>query len=66
MCRRRSQLPGSGRKTPPDFLVALSDVKKWSGGSLGYPGVVRRPFRMIESGWESLPNAREWTEGPPG
>ena len=47
-----SRISGSGRE-------ALSNVKKWSGGSLGCPGVVGRPSWMIERGRETLPNVRK-------
>ena len=32
-------MSGSGRE-------ALHDVRKWSGGPTGYPGVILIPFRM--------------------
>ena len=35
---------------------ALLDVREWSGGPPGCPGVVGRPSRMTESGREALPD----------
>ena len=29
-------------------------------------GIDRRPSRMSKSGWEALPDVREWLGGPPG
>ena len=56
----------SGRET-------LLKVWKWLGGSLGCPGVVGRPSRLLGSGRETFLNVRdalldirEWSEGPPG
>ena len=49
---------------------ALQDVRKWSGGPPGCPGVVGRPSRMSGCGREALsdvretrPDVREWSEG---
>ena len=30
------------------------DVREWSGGPFGCPGVVGKPFRMSRSGLEAL------------
>ena len=60
---------GSGRK-------ALTNVREWSRGAYrcsrvvavghpGCPGVVGRPSRMSRSGWEALPENREWSGGLP-
>ena len=52
---------------------ALPDVRVWSEGPPGCPGVVGRPSRMSGSGREALtvgretfPNVWEWSGGPPG
>ena len=45
---------------------ALSDAREWSGGPPRYPGVVESPYRMSGSGWETLPDVQECTEGYPG
>ena len=45
---------------------ALPDVRKWSGGPCGCPGVAGRPSQMSGSGQETLLNVREWSGGPPG
>ena len=52
-------MSGSGRE-------ALPDVREWSGGPPGCPGVVGRPTRMsgsgreaISNGWEALMDGRE-------
>ena len=58
-------------------LESLSDVREWSGGPPGCPGVVGRPFRMVgrparmsTSGREAilngrvdLPDVQEWSGG---
>ena len=59
-------MSGSGRESVTDFREALSDireysggppdVRKWLGGTLGYPGVDERLSRMSESGAEALPD----------
>ena len=58
---------------PPGCLEGLVDAQEWSGGPPGCPGVVEkpswmyeRPARMSGSGWEALPNVREWSEGAHG
>ena len=38
---------------------ALPEVREWSGGLPGCPGVVGRPSRMSGSGRESLTGGRE-------
>ena len=43
---------------------ALPDVREWSGGPPGGPGVVVRPFRRSGSGREALLNDREWVGMP--
>ena len=55
----------SGQEAPPN-------IWQWSGGPTGSSGVVGRPSRMIESGWESLQevweallDVQEWLGGPP-
>ena len=50
---------GSGRET-------LSEVREWSGGPPGCPGVVWRPSRMYASGREALTHVRECSGGNPG
>ena len=55
---------------------ALKDVREWSGGPRGCPGVIGRPSRLSGSDWDALPNVREssgvvcdvreWSGGPPG
>ena len=62
-------MSGSGRE-------AIPDVRKWSGGHAGCPGVVGRPsrcprvvgrpFRMFGSCREALSDVREWSGGPLG
>ena len=52
----------------------LSDVREWSGGLFGCPGVVGRPSRMSgsgrddlrksENGWMVLSDVREWSGDP--
>ena len=44
-------MSGSGRQ-------AIPNVREWSGGPLGSPGVVGRPFRMSGCGREALPDDR--------
>ena len=56
--REALTMSGSGRK-------ALPDVREWSGGSLGCPRVVGRPFRLSGSGRKTLPDVRVWSRGPP-
>ena len=51
-------MSGSGRE-------AIPDVREWSGGPPGCPGVVGRPSRMSGSGQEALPNVRAWSRGHP-
>ena len=41
-CERLSRMSGSGREDLPN-------VREWSGGPSGYPGVVRRPSLMTGS-----------------
>ena len=50
----RKDLPmsGSGRKD-------LLDVREWSGGPPGCPGVVGRPFRMSRSGPDTLQDVQK-------
>ena len=48
-------MSGSGRD-------ALLDVREWSGGPPGYPGVVGSPLRMSVCDWEALSDVREWWE----
>ena len=45
-------MSGSGRDGIPN-------VREWSGGPLGCPGVVWRPSRLSGSGRETLPDVRE-------
>ena len=49
---------GNGREARPD-------IRKWSGDTSGYPGVVGRHFRISLSIWETLPDVREWWEALP-
>ena len=37
----------------------LGDVREWSRGSPGYPGVVGRLFRMYGNGPEAIQDVRE-------
>ena len=45
---------------------ALLDIREFSEGPPGYPGVVERLSWMSGSGWEALPDDQEWLGGPPG
>ena len=45
-------MSGSGR-------LAHLDVREWSGGPAGCPGVVGRPSRMSGCDQEALPDDRE-------
>ena len=51
---------------------SFPDVRNWSGGPPGCPGVVemsgrgREASRLYGCGREALPDVREWTGGPPG
>ena len=56
----------SGRESLTGGRVALPDVRDWSGGPPGCPGVVGWPFRMSGIGRVALPVFREWSEGSPG
>ena len=56
--REHTRMSGNGRE-------ALPDVREWSGGPPGCPGVVGMPSRMSRSGWEALPENREWSGGLP-
>ena len=57
------------------YREALTDVKEWSLGLPGCPGVFGRTSRMSESGRETLPDVwelsearqdvREWSKGNP-
>ena len=58
-------MSGSGRE-------AFPDVRVWSRGPFGCPGVVVRPARMsgcereaLPDVLEALPNVREGSEDPP-
>ena len=44
---------------------ALPNVREWSRGPPGCPGVIQRPSRMSDSGREDIPVVREWSGGPP-
>ena len=44
---------------------SFPDVREWSGGPPGYPGVVGRPSWMTGSGLEALPVVRDWSGDPP-
>ena len=57
---------GIGRETLLYFREVLSDVREYSGGLPGGPGVVGMPSRMSGSGRETHPNVREWSRNPPG
>ena len=73
--RRPSEMSGSGRESIPYdqgalpnvrySLVILPDVREWSGGPPGCPGIVGWPSRMSGSGRDSLPNVQEWSGNPP-
>ena len=59
-------MSGSGQE-------ALPNVREWSGGPPGCPGVVGMSSQMSGSGQESLsdvrealPDVRVWSRGPPG
>ena len=54
--REALRLSGNGREALPDVREALSDDRECSEGPLECPGVVGRPFRMIRSGRDALPN----------
>ena len=67
-------MSGCGREYLPDMqerLVALADVREYSGGPSGCPGRVGRPSRMSAvvgslsrmtgSDREALPDVREWS-----
>ena len=58
MTRRPSQMSRSGWET-------LADVREWSGGLPGCPGVAVRHSRISRSGREALPDVQEWSRGPP-
>ena len=45
---------------------ALLDVREWSEGLPGCPGVVGRRSQMSLSGREALPDVWERSGGPPG
>ena len=52
-----SRLSGSGREALPDVSVwsrGPPNVKEWSEGLPGCPGVVGRPSRMSGSGREAI------------
>ena len=51
---KASPMSGSGR-------VTLPDVREWSGGPPGCPGMVGRPSRMSGSGREAFPDVWEWS-----
>ena len=42
------------------------EVREWSGGNLGWLGVVGRPSRRAESGREAISEVREWSGDLPG
>ena len=65
MVGRPSRMSGSGLEAFTGGRKALLDVREWSGGSTGCPGVVGRPSRMTGSGREALPYDQEWSGGPP-
>ena len=55
-------MSGNGRESLPD-------VREWSGGPHGCPGVARSGREAIPddgSGPESLPDVREWSRDPSG
>ena len=39
--------------------MALPDVREWSDGPTGCPGVVGRPSQMYGSVWKAIPDVRE-------
>ena len=71
-------MSGSGQTTLPDVREWSGDHPRCPGVvgrtagcpgvvevPYGYSGVVGRPSRMSESGWNALPDVREWSGGPP-
>ena len=65
MVGRTSRMSRSSRET-------LLNVREWSVGLLGSPGVVRSPsrmavspFRISGSGPEALPDVQLWSEALP-
>ena len=73
---RMSMTGGRPSRMFGSVRVAVSDVREWSGGRLGCPGVVGGPSKcpgvvgslshMTGGGREALPVDWEWSEGPPG
>ena len=62
MFGRPSRMSGSGPEALWDVGIgreALLDVQEWSAGPPRSPRVVRRLFRMSESGREDFPNVRK-------
>ena len=59
-------MSGSGPDTLPDVWKDLPDVREWSGGRPGCPGVVGRLSWMSGIGCKALPDVREWSGGTPG
>ena len=47
---------GIGREALLGTLEVIPDVREWSGGPRGCPGVYG----------EAIPDVREWLRGPPG
>ena len=45
---------------------AIPNVREWTGGPLGCPGVVGIPSLIFGSGREALPDIREFPGVPPG
>ena len=45
---------------------AFRNVREWSRGPLGCPGVLERSSKRSECSRGFLPDVREWWEDPPG
>ena len=63
---REAILPDIREAILPDIREALPDVQLLSEGPLKCPRVIGRSSRMSGSGWEALPDVREWSGGLPG
>ena len=59
-------MTGSGREALTEFWEALPDVRKWSRGPPGCPGVVGNQSWMYGSGREAITDIREGIPSTPG